>query len=108
MILACIDIKMISDNERQKNLRWSLGQCSSGNNDKKYYRIGEYIERCCLVPGEYILTCNSSDYSLGWKDTKLIIAGHSYCDDFITFTAMRKINIPGNKSNLNCLFLYFI
>ena len=96
-ISVCIDIKVTTAGEDMSNmnLRWSLGPCSSGNSDFKYKLHGHSIERCCLVPGIHTLTCYTSDQSLGWKDAKIEIQGHSYCDDFIDFKAFRKIEIAG-------------
>ena len=88
-----MDIKMLVERDQQKYLRWSLGTCSSGNSDVKYEAAAQYKERCCLTPGEHILLCHTSDYSLGWKHAQIRINGHSYCDDYISLKAMRKITI---------------
>ena len=94
-ILVCIDIEIIVEAVGPKSLRWSLGTCSSGNNKNKYNKNARYKERCCLAPGIHILSCYSSDQSLGWKYLQIRINGHSYCDDFISFKAMRKVAIHG-------------
>ena len=94
-ILVCIDIEILVEVFGPKSLRWSLGPCSSGNNDNKYYKNGNYKERCCLSPGIHILSCYSNDQSLGWRYVQIRINGHIYCDDFISLKAMRKIVIHG-------------
>ena len=95
ILLVCIDIVLIVEVLGEKSLRWSLGPCSSGDNELKYYRNGKYKERCCVLSGTHILSCHSSDMSLGWNYVQIRIDGHSYCDDFITLKAMRKVAIHG-------------
>ena len=94
-VLACLDIEMIVEVKGPKHLRWSFGPCSSGNQDTKYYENGLYTERCCLMAGVHILSCHSSDGSLGWNYVQININGHIYCDDFISYKAMRKITVHG-------------
>lgn len=94
IILVCIDLQITSFEHRKKSLRWSLGPCSSIG-DYKYFRPSQYTERCCLAPGKNILTCSTSDFSLGWKDAKIDIEGHSYCDDFMSLKAIREVMISG-------------
>ena len=76
-------------------MRWSLGPCSSGNHDEKYTKAGTYIERCCLKSGMHILSCLTTDGSLGWKNVQIRVNEHIYCDDFISIKAMRKVLIHG-------------
>ena len=94
-ILVCIDIEIRVEVLGTKSLRWSVGPCSSGNDDNKYEENATYKERCCLVPDTYILSCYSGDQSMGWNYVQIRINGHSYCDDFISLRAMRKVAIHG-------------
>ena len=94
-ISVCIDIELIVARFGPKRLRWRFGPCESGNDDRKYQSTGKYKERCCLMSGEHVLSCYNSDDSLGWKHVQIRIDGHSYCDDFISYKAMRKILIEG-------------
>ena len=76
-------------------MSWSLGPCSSGSHDQKYTKVGTYIKRCCLKSGLHILSCLTTDGSLGWKEVQIRVNGHIYCDDFISIKAMRKVSIHG-------------
>ena len=53
-----------------------------------------YVERCCLHPGIYVLSCYD-DRNEGWNNAYLDILGHRYCDDFLGYKAMRRVTIPG-------------
>ena len=74
------------------NRRWNFGPCSSA----KHYNVdAQYIETCCLAPGNHTLTCDTKEEALGWTYAFLEIKGRRYCDDFITYKAMRRISIEG-------------
>ena len=78
---------------------WDLGACKSVNfdvNNTVYKYPGTYTERCCLLPGNHLLKCYNVVPVQGWKDAQILIEGHEYCDDFISYTAMRKIVISSN------------
>ena len=63
--------------------------------ENKFMYSGNYTQRCCLKPGKHTLTCYTTDESLGWEGAKITIDGHIFCDDFITYRAMREIIVTG-------------
>ena len=94
--IVCLDIKLTAGSNYSMAVKWSFGPCNSINYTfSNHGSIVTYIERCCLKPAKQRLTCFKSDKSLGWKDTKIEIEGHTYCDDFITFKTMQEIEILG-------------
>ena len=98
--IVCLDIKLSSGSNYSMAVKWTFGRCSSSNYTFSNHGLAiTYIERCCLKQGRQRLTCFKSDQSLGWKDTKIEIEGHTYCDDFITFKAMRQIEVLGKSYN---------
>ena len=68
-----------------------------------YKNKGNFVQRCCLTPGKYILTCETSDLAMGWRNAKILVDGHSYCDDFFSHKAMRLITVTGIIFNGVCL-----
>ena len=60
-----------------------------------YKNKGKFVQRCCLTPGKYILTCETNDLAMGWRNAKILVDGHSYCDDFFSHKAMRLITVTG-------------
>ena len=76
------------------NLTWAFGHCS--NNGYTYKVNSRNIERCCLERGMHTLSCYNSHYG-GWYGMYIEIQGHQHCDDFMGYTAMRKLNVKGGK-----------
>ena len=91
-ILDCIDIK-ITTKHNANMIRWTLGECK---NPESYDDFSSYVERCCLAPGQYTLTCQNTDHPDGWYGGYIAIQGQRHCDDFLAYKAMRRIVIQGN------------
>merc|ERR1712038_1407610 len=60
---------------------WSLGPCKGGSNYSPLSRSRNLIEKCCLPPGEHVLTCNDA-FGDGWPGGYLDIQGQKYCNNF--------------------------
>ena len=74
-------------------MNWKLGPCFKSRehtNEKVYNQKG-----CCIKPGDYTLTCYNTQSPYGWKNGKITINGHDYCDDFIGYKALRRVTIKG-------------
>ena len=93
-----------------EEVSWNFGSCSS---TQRYTDNKQYTERCCLAPGEYTLICNdwlwlangSEGYGgSGWSGGFMEIQGNKYCDDFIGYKAMRKVNVSGIDMSLKNYF----
>ena len=84
-------------NYNAENLYWTLGTCSTSVT----YQNGKAIKEsdCCLAPGNHTLTCYNMRQPDGWNLGFIVINGERYCDDFIGYTARRRITINGNISN---------
>ena len=81
---------------------WTFGSCSSS---QRYANEKEYIEKCCLFPGDHILTCKDS-YGDGWHGGYIEIQGERYCEDFKSGREeTTKITVTGIDENNNFLFL---
>ena len=76
-------------------MTWKFGSCSSG---QLYGKNEEFVERCCLKPGEHTLMCKESSGAY-WSGAFIEIQGHKYCDDFTGYNAMRKVTILGIDMN---------
>ena len=113
-MIVCVDIKATTDRKATSqeifynegwnsywtdgmNRRWTLGHCSSA---EMYIKDAQFTETCCLPPGNHTLTCDTQEQARGWKSAYLEIEGHTYCDDFISYKALRKVEIEGKKCNL--------
>ena len=88
---VCIDIKITTGMEG-KLKKWTFGPCSNAH---KYEDFTQYVERCCLLKGQYTLTCINTGRPEGWKRGFIEIQGHRYCDDFMSFKEMHQIDIEG-------------
>ena len=97
------------------SLNWDLGECngpkSKGHydafaddaNSLEYYEPNNtFIDRCCVPPEPQVLICHNHKGPFGWGGSFLEILGQRYCDDFIGFKAMRRVNIFGR---IDILFL---
>ena len=70
---------------------WQLGTCGNvGTKHGNYIRV---IQRCCLRPGPYVLTCINKKKPYGWGEGYIEIQGHRYCNDFMSYRIMQKITI---------------
>ena len=103
-LTVCLDMELqIEENndmtaQNDPNVRWDLGPCSSLNSyfeNAIYGYESRFIERCCLAPGKYILSCYSSIPTRGWKNAFLMINGHPFCDNFIGDRLLQKIDVTG-------------
>ena len=74
-------------------LKWNLGNCS--NEYEVYKDYMTYDRICCLEPGKYTLICRNTKQPQGWKKGHIEILGRRYCDDFMSYKAMRSLQIPG-------------
>ena len=96
----CLRIKIsVGENKNDAlyfSRQWKLESC---NEPKfwKYLPMEIHYERCCLLPGQYTLTCINKRSKYGWGNAFLEIAGKRYCDDFVGFKAMRTISILGKN-----------
>ena len=96
--LVSVDIKLKTGSDAHL-LKWSLGTCS---NSKDYTNDKEFVEEgCYLAPGKYTLNCYNTKHPYGWKKGVIVINGHSYCDDFMGYKALRHIFISSK-----CFYLY--
>ena len=106
IVIVCMDVRIHTKRTDDfkdgygyyMDINWSMGTCSGAGNyilDREFIRT-TFIERCCLKPGVYTLTCSSKSRK-GWNGAVLEVQGHQYCDDFIGYKAMRRLNVIGIK-----------
>ena len=69
---------------------WKFGPCSRGQN---YRDHGTFIERCCLKMGIHTFTCLNKEKPVGWRSGYIEFQGQRYCDDFMSYKAMRKVEV---------------
>ena len=112
-LTVCLDIKMFLGNffSLPESYHWTVGSCSSSQGYRK--RDQSYMERCCLPPGDYVLTCShlfpggERDYSSvswsGWVD----IQGNKYCHQFLGYRSMDKISVLGKDIRLTIINIIF-
>ena len=74
-------------------IRWELGPCRSTHIFEDYKK---YVHRCCVLPGTHILTCVNTVKDEGWKSASLKYQGRKYCDDFMSFKTMIRIDVKEN------------
>ena len=48
-----------------------------------------------MLPKLQTLTCFNIEKPEGWKIGYIELRGHRYCDDFLSYKAMRRIQIEG-------------
>ena len=92
--LECFDISFRKLNEMTT---WKFGNCSSS---LEFFKPGIYIEKCCVSPGNHILTCNNNEGD-DWSRSVLIIKGHHFCNDYVGNTAMIRLNLQGTVKSIN-------
>ena len=93
----------VSTRYEAHQIKWSFGTCKSPSSYEDYK---QYFQRCCLPPGPHILTCTNIEKPEGWKNSFIEINGRRFCDDFMSYTLMEKIN--GNDIYLNNLLSWHI
>ena len=93
--------------QRTKGISWKLGSCHSTKNlglrDEKW----AYSKRCCLEPGEHILSC-MSQVPHGWNGGYIEFLGNRYCDDFTGYIALRRVIINGMHKTLMFNFISIV
>ena len=100
--LVCFDIATtilgnvhsLDAQRRTTGAKWSLGSCSSTDILGHPNLNTTYTKRCCLEPGEYILSCQSY-VPHGWNGGYIELQSKRYCDDFTGYRAMRRVNVKG-------------
>ena len=88
----CLDLQ-ISTVQQGEYSEWHLGPCN--NLGTEYVNHRNYIQRCCLEPGQHTLTCINKRKPYGWDDGYIEIQGHRYCNDFMSYKITQKITIKG-------------
>lgn len=100
----CVSV-LIATRQHGVESSWTLGTCKSAETYSK--RHSTYTQRCCVVPGQHLLTCDDSAGN-GWHGGFIKIWqfggwGARICEDFTTGHQQRQdIDILGNfKSKMN-------
>ena len=101
--IVCKDVAVTTQYDGQ-SIKWKLGNFQSA---QQYDNYREYIQRCCLFPGVYTLTCINNDKSEGWKNGRLTIQGLDYCNDFMSFRVFRQIIVRGRSLKAHKIELLF-
>ena len=70
--------------EYKVSRKWRMGQCS-GIHEYTFNKRMMYIERCCVNPGEHILSCHDEEkkVKMGWGNASIEINGQTYCDNYV-------------------------
>ena len=123
ILIVCFDIQLniigqtthrkstlVNDTVVNENAtpRWKVGACTSLNSiegGETYQYPAIYTERCCLESGRHTLVCYNYPPSRGWKNSYILINGHRYCDDFISFKSFQKIYVTGKYSSFVFIFV---
>ena len=80
---------------------WTLGTCKSAQVYTYSLYLHTYKEKCCVVAGQYQLTCDDSAGN-GWNGGFIRVDGKMYCKDFTTgYQQSHKIDIIGNNTTQN-------
>ena len=93
----------VSTRYQAHQLKWTFGTCSSSS---IYGDYEKYYERCCLPPGQHILTCMNTENPEGWKNAFIEINGRRFCDDFISWSLMEKLT--GNCDKISKTYCWHI
>ena len=93
--IACVDVYQLS---KDNFISWSLGSCTSDDDYEISDNLGYTLNvvRCCLAPGEHILTCKAAS-RMTWLTGYILIDGRKYCNDFIGLKAFRRLQINSNS-----------
>ena len=86
---VCLEIKVVTTNEGSL-IDWKFGPCSSS---LSYADHETYIERCCLREGIHTFSCLNKKKPIGWLDGYIEFQGQRFCDDFMSYKAMRKVEV---------------
>ena len=118
-ISVCFNIKVNIANQVQESFftrKWELGSCSGPEEEYWYKHLAErtneyqsgysYGHRCCLRPGAHLLICSNEASHYGWGDGFVEIFGQRYCDDFVGFKTIRRIEIKC-KHSISSQFLSY-
>ena len=97
----CFDV---SFRKMSDNSNWAIGTCYSS---LQYQNPGIYIERCCVLPGDHILTCIQPDND-DWSQGVLTLLGHEFCNDYVGNIAMIQLNIERKIANRKSCTLIFV
>ena len=76
-------------------IRWSLSSADDPpvcQNTQIYENDKTTSESCCLLPGEYTLTCKDT-YGDGWHGGFIEIQGTTYCDDCLGGCAEKNVQV---------------
>ena len=73
-------------------MKWTLGSYVSTGILEDHTIM---LQRLCVLPGHYVLTCFNAAKPEGWHNSYLRIQGQRYCDDFTAYKAFRNIDIHG-------------
>ena len=63
-------------------MKWTLGPYVNTATLENY---GIMLQRICVLPGHYVLTCGNAAKPEGWHNSYLRIQGQRYCDDFTAY-----------------------
>ena len=88
---VCIDVETKTASQANQ-MKWTLGPYVSPANLEDH---GIMLQRICVLPGHYVLTCFNAAKPEGWHNSYLRIQGQRYCDDFTAYKAFRNIEIHG-------------
>ena len=91
-----VECKQITTIVERYETQWSLGSCSLTSDDYIPGTVQKLTKMCCLPPEQHVLRCESSN-NMAWKQSSIEIAGHKFCDDFVGYATLRKIDISGKK-----------
>ena len=92
LIIVCFDVKLYAV---ENSVSWSIGSCFS-----ELFQLNHLnTDRCCLPPGEYVLTCECNASPYDWRWGFVEIQGRKYCHGFVGFKTLQKIKIGGERSN---------
>ena len=106
-IVVCMNINIFVENGTSESFfsrQWEMGTCHGPKRIYDEYTVVEfatnytYVDRCCLKPGNYTLTCKSNGF--GWGGGFITIFGYKYCDDFVGFRGMRRVLVTGYSMKL--------
>ena len=93
-----VECKYVTTTMVQYGLHWSLGSCNLTLDDYNW-PLTSVTKLCCFPSDIQMLRCKAqgSMAEMAWKQSSIEIAGHKFCDDFIGYTILLKINISGKS-----------
>ena len=92
------------NNESLFSREWKMGSCYghrkfddpiAGEDSIRYHGNNTYLDRCCLKPGVYTLVCTNKVSPFGWGNSYIQILGQRYCDDFVGYKGLRRVEVSG-------------